>query len=95
MFYPAVANAEEYILTIKDHHFAPSVLEIPSGQKVKVVIDNQDATAEEFESYELSREKVVDGNGKITVFIGPLDPGTYSYFGDFHKDIATGKIVVK
>lgn len=90
-----MANAEEYVLTIKDHHFTPAILEVPSGQKVKLIIDNQDATAEEFESYELNREKVVDGNSKITVFVGPLEPGTYPYFGEFHKDIATGKIVVK
>ena len=92
---PAFARAEDYVLTIKNHHFTPPVLEIPSDQKVKLIVDNKDATAEEFESYELNREKVVGGNSKITVFIGPLDPGTYPYFGDFHKDIATGKIVVK
>ncbi|HTK85159.1 MAG TPA: cupredoxin domain-containing protein [Patescibacteria group bacterium] len=92
---PAIARADDYVLTIRDHHFTPPVLEIPSNQKIKLIVDNKDATAEEFESYELNREKVVDGNSKITVFIGPLDPGTYPYFGDFHKDVATGKIVVK
>ncbi len=95
VFSPVSARAEDYVLTIKNHHFSPPVLEIPANQKVKVIVNNQDATAEEFESYELNREKVVDGNSKITVFIGPLDAGTYPYFGDFHKDIATGKIVVK
>lgn len=92
---PVAAKAEDYVLTIKNHRFSPAVLEVPANQKVKLIVDNQDRTAEEFESYELNREKVVDGDSKITVFIGPLDPGTYPYFGDFHKDVATGKIVVK
>lgn len=92
---PGVARAQDYALTIKGHHFTPAVLEVPAGQKLKIVVSNEDPTAEEFESYELNREKVVSGNSRITVFIGPLDPGTYPYFGDFHKDQATGKIVAK
>jgi hypothetical protein len=92
---PAVAHAADYTLTIKDHRFTPEVLEIPSGQKVRIMVVNNDPTAEEFESYELNREKVVSGNSQINVFVGPLDPGTYPFFGDFHKDVANGKIVVK
>ncbi len=84
-----------YILSIKDHKFAPETLEIPAGQKVKVVVDNQDATPAEFESYELNREKIIPGNSKGTVFIGPLEPGTYPFFDEFHQDTTKGKIVAK
>jgi hypothetical protein len=91
----AAARADDYTLTIRDHKFSPATLEIPANQKVRIAVVNADPTPEEFESYELNREKVVDGNSRITVFIGPLDPGTYPYFGDFHRDMAQGKIVVK
>ena len=89
------ANIPEYGLTIKDHHFDPVEIKIPVDTKVKLVVDNQDATAEEFESFELNREKVVTGNKKIIIFIGPLKAGTYKYFGDFHKDTAQGIIAVQ
>lgn len=92
-----VSFAEEpvYSVVIKDHQFVPRVLKIPQGKKVKIVIENQDATPEEFESYELNREKMVTGNGKITVFLGPLKRGTYKYFGEFHKDTAQGEILAE
>ncbi|MEI6564977.1 MAG: cupredoxin domain-containing protein [bacterium] len=90
-----VSRAEDtgFTIVIKDHQFSPAKLKIPAGKKVKVVIENQDATAEEFESYDLNREKVVAGNAKITVFLGPLKPGIYKYFGEFHKNTAQGVVI--
>ena len=94
-FAPAHANeVPEVRLVIQDHKFAPAELKLPAGQKVKLVIENQDATAEEFESYELNREKVVTGNATITVFVGPLDRGRYPFFGDFHQESAKGVLIV-
>ena len=87
--------AEEYTITIKDHMFSPESLTIPAGEKVKLLIVNEDPTPEEFESYELSREKIIQGNSTGIVFVGPLKPGTYSYFGEFNMDTAKGKIVAE
>jgi len=92
---PAVSAAEDYVLVIKDHRFTPETLEIPADQKVKIVIDNQDATPEEFESYELNREKIINGNSKGVVFVGPLEAGTYPFFGEFNMDTAKGQIIAK
>ena len=91
---PALA-AETFTIVIKDHTFTPATLEVPAGQKIKLVVDNQDATPEEFESHDLMREKVINGNSKGVVFIGPLEPGKYSYFGEFNMDTALGTIVAK
>ena len=94
----AVARADDtptFEITIKDHKFAPSRLEVPAGWKVKLVVKNQDPTPEEFESYELNREKVIPGNSQGVIFIGPLDPGTYPFFGDFNQARAQGKIIAK
>ena len=90
----AFADQSEYTIVIKDHQFSPEELTVPKNQKIKLIIENQDSTAEEFESYDLNREKIVDGNQKITVFIGPLNPGTYEYFGEFHQETAHGTIIV-
>ncbi len=93
---PSVSAEEPvYEIVIKDHRFTPAALEVPAGKKVKVVVKNEDPTPEEFESYDLNREKIVAGNSKITVFIGPLKPGSYKYFGEFHMDTANGTIEAK
>ena len=92
---PSAMGAEDYVLVLKDHKFAPAELVLPANTKVKIIVKNQDDTAAEFESTDLNREKVVNGQKEITVFVGPLDPGAYVFFDEFHKDTATGKIVVK
>lgn len=89
------ADPAEYRLVIKDHRFTPAELKVPAGQKIRLVVDNQDATAEEFESYSLNREKIVPGNGKIVVFVGPLKPGRYEFFGEFNMDTAQGVLVAE
>lgn len=89
------AVPETYTLVIKGHTFEPAELGIPAGQKVKIVIDNQDPTPEEFESTELNREKVVGGNKQIIVYLGPLKPGSYKYYGEFHHKTAQGIITAK
>ena len=89
---PAAARADDYTFTLKDHKFSPQQLDIPAGQKVKVTIKNLDATPAEFESYDLNREKVVGANGTVTVFVGPLEAGTYNVFDDFHHDTTTATI---
>ncbi len=91
----APAQDAEARLTIRAHRFEPSELVVPAGRKVKLVIDNQDDTAEEFESYELNREKVVPPKGQVSIYVGPLQPGRYPFFGDFHKDTAQGVLIAK
>ncbi len=91
----AAAQEPTYRLVIKDHRFQPTEVEIPSGQKVALVVQNQDATPEEFESTELRREKVVPGGEQITVYVGPLKPGQYEFFGDFNPTTARGHIIAK
>jgi plastocyanin domain-containing protein len=91
-------RAEEggtYTLAIKDHRFTPTEIEIPAGKKISLTVKNLDSTPEEFESTELHREKVVTGGQEITVYIGPLQPGRYEFFGDFNPQTARGHIVVK
>ncbi len=94
---PALAaTADEPLsLTIKDHRFEPSQLEVPAGKKLKLSIQNLDATPEEFESADLGREKVVPGKSKILINIGPLKPGTYRFVGEYHERTAQGQIVAK
>ena len=89
------AEQTEYRLVIKNHRFEPSELTVPAGQKIQLIVDNQDASAEEFESYELRREKVIPGGSQATLWIGPLEPGEYPFFGEFHQETAQGRLLAK
>jgi plastocyanin len=82
-------------IEIRNHLFLPDVLRIQANTKVKFVVYNRDATPEEFESFELNREKVIIGGGKAIIFIGPLPPGEYPFFGEFNPNTALGKIIVE
>ena len=92
---PFTTHAEDYMLTIKDHHFRPTELMVPAGTKIKLRIDNQDATPEEFDSYSLNREKVIAGHSTATIYIGPLTPGRYPFTGEFHQTTAQGVIIAQ
>lgn len=93
---PAMAaNAKEYTLTLRKNRFVPAQITVPANTKVKLVIVNEDSTPEEFESHELKREKIVMGKGKITVWVGPLKPGRYPFFGEFHMKTAKGVLIAK
>ena len=93
---PLLAFAtEEVTITIKDHRFTPSEVRIPAGQKVKLIIDNQDATPEEFESAELNREKIIPGKSKGSVYVGPLKTGKYPFVGEFNQATARGMIIAE
>ncbi len=41
------------------------------------------STAEEFESYDLKRKKIIPSKRKAIVLLGPLMPGKYEFFGKF------------
>lgn len=91
----AAAATPEVELVISGHLFFPATIEVPAGTKVRLMIDNQDATPEEFESYSLNREKVIPGRSKSVIFIGPLKPGEYPFFGEFYPKTAQGRVIAR
>ena len=97
LFCATAAYAEKPVITItiRDHLFYPSEVEVPANQKFKLLVINEDATPEEFESYELNREKVILGKRKAVIFVGPLKPGVYPFFGEFNISTAQGKLIAK
>lgn len=89
------AELPNYTTQIENHKFKPDIIEVPAGQKFKLIVKNLDKTAEEFESHDLRKEKII-GGGKSAIFIiRPLKKGTYKFFGEFNEDSAQGKIIVK
>ncbi len=92
----AVADEEPTLsLKIRNHQFVPAEVEIPAGEKRMLVIENEDATVEEFESHSLHREKIVPPLSKTNLFIGPLKPGRYEFIGEFNEASAKGVVIAR
>ncbi|WP_105170156.1 cupredoxin domain-containing protein [Pseudoalteromonas sp. T1lg23B] len=94
-FTPRALAADSVNIILKDHLFMPAEIEIPAGKKVRLIIDNQDDTAEEFDSFDLNREKVLFPHRKSVIYIGPLSIGEYRFFGEFSPNTAQGKVIVR
>ncbi len=98
MFLVVIAAADErleFTFEIKNHLFYPSELVVPAGQKIKLHIVNHDDTPEEFDSFDLNREKVIFPNGSAIIYVGPLSAGVYEFFGEYNPNSATGRVIVK
>ena len=91
---PVLADDPSFSIVLKNNQFVPSEVVIPAGVKVKLVVRNDNPTASEFESSQFHREKVVPPGQEVSVFVGPLDPGSYEFFDDFHPE-TRGHLVVK
>lgn len=90
----AKAAMPEVIVEIKNHLFSPQDVFIPANKKVRLIFINHDATPEEIDSFDLNREKVIFGSSKGTIYVGPLPPGTYRFFGEYHPNTAVGTVRV-
>jgi heme/copper-type cytochrome/quinol oxidase subunit 2 len=91
----AFAADPTFEIVIRDHRFVPNEITVPAGQKVVLIVKNEDATPEVFDSKRLNREKVIPGRSQATIYIGPLKPGEYPFVGEFNESTATGKVIVK
>ena len=91
----AHAIAQEFNVTIRNHTFEPQEIRVPAGKRVSIYVSNEDASAEEFESPALKVEKVIPGKSKGLVRVGPLAPGRYEFFGEFHPDTAKGVVIAE
>ncbi len=89
------ADLPIYQLTAKDGRFSPETVEVIAGKKFKLVVNNEGPGPEEFESRTLNREKVIPAGQRAEIILGPLNAGTYEFFGEFHPKTAKGQIVAK
>ena len=86
LLFPGGAHAQNptFSISIQNDRFVPSELDVPAGQKIELHVKNERASASEFESFELRREKIVPAGEQVIVYVGPLRPGTYDFFDDFN-----------
>ena len=91
---PAMAD-DAIPLKLKDHKFTPAEIHVKANVPNVIVMTNEDATAEEFDSTALKVEKIVAGNSSGNVRLRPLAPGRYPFMGEYHSDTAQGVVVAQ
>ncbi|MDI1288095.1 MAG: cupredoxin domain-containing protein [Reyranella sp.] len=82
--------AEPVKLTLKNNRFVSPAVTAPAGERLRIEVENQDPTPAEFESSDLRVEKFIAPGGRIIVMVGPLKPGSYKFFDEYHPDTAVG-----
>lgn len=89
------AEMPEFSLLIRAGRFIPETLEVPANTRFRLRIRNEGPGAEEFESIELRKEKVLAPGGASSLVFQPLKPGSYRFFGEFHPETAQGRIIAR
>ena len=82
-------------LTLSHHEFTPDHVTVPAGTRFSIRVTNHDSTPDEFESPALRVERIVMPRQTITVHAGPLTPGTYKFYDDYHPETAHGIVEAK
>ena len=91
----AFAQLPSYELSLSDGHFTPALLEVPAGQRFKIILKNIGQGPAEFESTPLRVEKVLSPGVTTFVVIHPLRPGHYPFFDEFNPQLPQGGILAK
>lgn len=76
----------------KEGRLFPERLEVPIGQRIKLVVKNQGKSPIEFENLAMRIEKVLAPGATSFVVLPKLKPGEYEFNDEFHMD--TGKMIV-
>ena len=93
--FTAYAELPSYELSLSDGHFSPALLEVPAGQRFKIILKNIGKGPAEFESTPLRVEKVLSPGVTTFVVIHPLRPGHYPFFDEFNPQLSEGGILAK
>jgi hypothetical protein len=84
-----------FSLVIRAAHFLPTTIEVPANTKFRLLIKNEGPGAEEFESIDLQKEKVLAPGASSFLIFQPMKAGTYKFFSEFHPDTAQGRFIAK
>jgi hypothetical protein len=91
---PAMADQVTEV-HLKGHKFSPATITVTANQPSMIVLFNDDATPDEFDSASLKIEKVVPGHQKGNIRVRPLAPGRYPFMGEYNAATAQGVVIAK
>ena len=92
------ARAQElptFEVIAKEGRLFPERLEVPAGQRVKLVVKNQGKGPIEFENLDMRVEKVLAPGGTSFVVLPKMKPGEYEFIDEFHMEFGKMKVIAK
>jgi hypothetical protein len=90
---PRADDLVTYSIVLKNHHFSPAEIHVPTGKPFLVNITNSDNAPEEFEMLIPALERVVGPGQQSTVKMRPLAVGRFPFFGENDPDSERGAFV--
>ncbi len=96
MLSPAFADEPNtFKIEFNDGKITPLEITVPAGQRITLELSNIGNTPAEFESRELSKEKVLAPKTQSTMILRTLDAGRYEFVDDFHPEAPPAIIIAK
>ena len=92
---PVGAADAPIVVHLKNHKFTPSVIKVKANKPSMIILYNDDAMADEFDSSSLKIERVVPGHAKANIRIRALAPGKYPFMGEFNAATAQGVVIAE
>jgi hypothetical protein len=93
---PAAAEElPEFTVVARDGALTPAQLEVPAGQRIRLVLKNEGRKPVEFENSTLRIEKVLAANASSFVVLPRLKPGQYIFVDEFHPDSSRMTVIAK
>ena len=90
----AAAPLPSFTLTVKDGVFSPKRLEVPAGQRVKIVLRNEGPGPLEFENPDLNIEKIL-GPGAESFVVIKLPPGEHEFVDEYNMVTGVMTVIAK
>lgn len=89
------ADLLTFTVTAKDGRLSPTEIEVPSSQRIKLVVKNEGPGPIEFENLDLRIEKVLAPGGTSFIVTPKLRPGKHEFFDEFHAETGRMWLIAK
>ena len=89
---PAGDGGGTVALTAADFSFDPSSLSAAADSTIE--FSNEDNTKHNFTSEEAGLDEDVDAASSVSITLADVEPGSYEFFCEYHRDSMTGTLEV-
>jgi plastocyanin domain-containing protein len=89
------APLPSFTLTVKDGVFSPRRLEVPAGQRVKLVLKNEGPGPLEFENAEMNVEKILAAGAESFVVLPRMKSGEYEFVDEYNMVTGVMTVIAK
>ena len=89
---PAGDGGGTVALTAADFAFEPSSLSAAAGSTIE--FSNEDDAKHNFTSEEAGLDEDVDAASSASISLADVEPGSYEFFCEYHRDSMTGTLEV-